>query len=89
MSRDGGHASLNRQITAPEDRPGPHQPNELLTVAQIRKEYGIRKTMVYELLGTGALPAKVIGKRGTRIRREDLDNWVRSLRAYQSRNDPK
>ncbi len=61
----------------------PYQPNELLTVGQICDEYGIGRTMMYELLGNGQLPAKVIGKRGTRIRRGDIDDLVKSLPAYR------
>jgi predicted DNA-binding transcriptional regulator AlpA len=60
-----------------------HQPNELLTVLRVCEEYGLGRTMVYDALGTGALPAKIIGKRGTRIRRGDVDDWIRSLPAYR------
>ena len=73
-------ASAETVVSEPQ-----YQPNELLTIAQVRKQYGLGKTTVYEMLKNGALPAKVIGKRGTRIRREDVDNWVRSLPAYGSR----
>jgi excisionase family DNA binding protein len=69
-------------------RPAPqYQPNELLTVLQTCDEYGLCRTTVYEALGTGALPAKVIGKRGARIRREDLDNWISSLPPYRKRKE--
>ena len=60
-----------------------HQPNQLLTVAQVCSEYGLGRTRLYELLGSGLLPAKVWGKRGTRIRREDIDNFIRTLPAYR------
>lgn len=61
----------------------PYQPNELLTIARVCDEYGFGRTTVYELLGNGTLPAKVIGKRGTRIRRGDIDDLVKSLPPYR------
>ena len=61
-----------------------YQPNELLTVARVCREYGVGKTTIYEVLASGALAAKKIGKRGTRIRRCDMDAWVASLAAYVS-----
>ena len=60
-----------------------YQPNELLTIAEVCKEYGIGRTTLYAALGEGSLPAKVLGKRGTRIRREDMDAWIKALSAYR------
>ena len=60
-------------------------PNQLLTVAEISREYRIRKTKLYEILASGKLTAKRIGKRGTRIRREDINRYVESLPNYQPR----
>lgn len=61
-----------------------YQPNELLTIAAIRREYGVGRTMLYELIGRGELPAVVIGKRGTRVRRGDIDSWIGRLPQYNS-----
>jgi len=58
-------------------------PNQLLTVAEICREYRIRKTNLYEILASGKLTAKKIGKRGTRIRREDVNRYVESLPNYK------
>ena len=62
---------------------GQYQPNALLTVADVCNQYGVGRTTLYAALAEGKLPAKVLGKRGTRIRREDIDNWVNSLKPYR------
>jgi excisionase family DNA binding protein len=59
-----------------------YQANELLTVRRLCAEYGLGKTMVYEALALGRLRAKVLGKRGTRLRRRDVEKWIEELPDY-------
>jgi excisionase family DNA binding protein len=63
-----------------------YQSNQLLTIKQVCQEYNIGKTMLYQMLASGQLRAVVIGKRGTRIRRGDIDNLVRTLRIYEPKH---
>ena len=58
-------------------------PNELLTVEKACSQYGVGRTSLYEALSSGALKAKKLGKRATRIRRADMDAWIDSLTAYK------
>ena len=83
--RDSQHAEY-LHLAGPNEAAAPsppYQPNQLLSVLQVCEEYGLGRTTLYEALGTGALPAKVVGKRGTRVRRVDVDNWIRSLPTYR------
>ena len=57
--------------------------NQLLSIKQVSREYGVGRTTLYELLATGKLRGVVLGKRGTRIRREDMDSCIHELRPYQ------
>jgi excisionase family DNA binding protein len=63
-----------------------YQANQLLTVSEIRDEYGISETTLYGVLKRGELAAKILGKRSIRIRREDLHEWIYSLRQYADNN---
>jgi excisionase family DNA binding protein len=72
-------------LLPPSQRPT-YQPHQLLTIAQTCHEYGIGKTMLYQALADRQLTAKVVGKRGTRIRREDIDRWIASLPDYKPQN---
>jgi len=60
-----------------------YQPNQLLTIAKICGEYGVGRTLLYEVINRGDLRAIKVGKRGTRIRREDIDTWVATLPSYR------
>lgn len=71
----------NQKVASPPEQL--YQPNELLAVAKVCQEYGLGRTMVYEWLGSGRLPALVVGKRGTRIRRQDVDDFIASLPKYK------
>ena len=64
-----------------------YQPNELLTVAEVCDEYGVGRTLLYELLNKGELRALKIGKRATRFRREDVERWINSRPLYKSQTD--
>lgn len=59
-------------------------PNQLMTVGQVCKEYGIGKTTLYGALADRQLRGKVVGKRGTRILRREVDAWIESLPDYQA-----
>ncbi len=63
----------------------PKLPNELMTVAQVCSEYNIGRTTLYEALSRQSLKAKVVGKRGTRIRRGDIEYWIEHLPDYKPR----
>ena len=60
-----------------------YQPNELLTVATVCAEYRLGRTLLYELLNKGELVALKIGKRATRFRRSDVENWISSRPLYK------
>lgn len=55
---------------------------ELMTAADFRRRYGVGVTRFYELLNSGALPARKSGTR-TMIAKSDADEWVKSLPAYE------
>jgi excisionase family DNA binding protein len=54
---------------------------ELLSPADIDRLYGLKKTRFYELLNSGALRAVKVGS-STFVRREDAEEWARTLPAY-------
>lgn len=53
------------------------------TVDQVCKATGIGKTKLYEMLDSGALPAKKLGKR-TFILKADLLKFLSSLEPYNA-----
>lgn len=55
----------------------------LLTVQDVIQWYGVSKTTVYKLLKTGQIRAIKLG-RSTRIHRDAIDEWLRSLPSYES-----
>lgn len=55
---------------------------ELLTITRFTKLAGIGKTLAYELLNSGTVRAKKIGKK-TMIPREEFDAWKASLPDYK------
>lgn len=52
----------------------------LLTVAEAAARLGIGRTLMYELIGTGAIPSVRVG-RLRRIRAADLEAYAASLAA--------
>jgi len=59
------------------------QSHELMTIKAVCDEYGIGRTHLYEVLKRGDLSAKVVGKRGTRLLRGDVEAWIASLPKYR------
>ena len=55
---------------------------ELMTAGEFRWRYGVGVTRFYELLNSGALPARKSGTR-TMIAKSDADEWVKSLPVYE------
>jgi excisionase family DNA binding protein len=53
-----------------------------LTIHEARVLTGLGRTKLYELLKTGKLPAKKVGKR-TLILRSDLEDFLASLPRYR------
>lgn len=54
-----------------------------LTIKQACKVSGIGKTKLYELINSGALPAKKLGK-STFILKSDLENFLTNLEEYKT-----
>lgn len=52
----------------------------LLKVEEVGTELGLGRSKVYELIAAGELPSVQIG-RARRVRREDLETYVRLLRS--------
>lgn len=52
----------------------------LLKVEEVGTELGLGRSKVYELIAAGELPSVHIG-RALRVRREDLETYVRLLRS--------
>lgn len=57
------------------------QPNLALTIEQAQEACCIGRTRLYELLKSGELPARKLGKR-TLVLRADLDRFLTSLASY-------
>lgn len=55
----------------------------VLTTADAARSLGIGKTKLFELIGSGALPAIRLGGR-TLIRREDLETFTAQLPRWKS-----
>lgn len=74
MSQENQH-----QVTAESKEPG-----ELLTRAQIEREFGLRTSYLEKLAHTGGGPCYLkLGRRIVRYRRSDLEQW---LDAHKVRN---
>ena len=56
-----------------------------VSISDAQNILGIKKTKIYELLKSGEIPAKKLGKR-TLLLRSDLENFIQNLDAYQSEN---
>ena len=55
---------------------------QLLTVPEAAREARVGRTTIYKEIGTGNLVAVKVG-RLTRIRRSDLEDWIRRLGTYR------
>jgi excisionase family DNA binding protein len=60
-----------------------NSPPLALTTAEAARSLGIGKTKLFELIGSGALPAIRLGGR-TLIRREDLEAFTAQLPRWKS-----
>jgi excisionase family DNA binding protein len=54
-------------------------PPELLTVPQVADELGVSSRTVWKYVSTGELPAQRIGAKLVKVRRADLDEFVRPV----------
>lgn len=52
-----------------------------LSVEEVQELSGLGRTQIYQLLNTGAIPAKKLGKR-TLVLRSDLETFLASLESY-------
>lgn len=57
-----------------------------LTTEQVQEVCGIGRTRLYELLKSGELPARKLGKR-TLILRADLEAFLTSLTVYPTKQE--
>jgi excisionase family DNA binding protein len=55
---------------------------QLLTVPEAGREARVGRTTLYKEIGSGNLVAVKVG-RLTRIRRSDLEDWIRRLGTYR------
>ena len=60
--------------------------DQLLTVPDAAREARVGRTTIYKEIGTGNLVAVKVG-RLTRIRRSDLEGWMRRLGTYRPMED--
>ena len=56
-------------------------PDNLLTTLEAAREARVGRTTIYKEIGSGNLVAVKVG-RLTRIRRSDLEDWMRRLGTY-------
>jgi excisionase family DNA binding protein len=57
-----------------------------MTVTDAAREASVGRTTIYKHIGSGELVAVKVG-RLTRIRRSDLENWMRHLGTYRPMED--
>jgi len=74
--RDGN--SNTRSDPVPE-KDGTQPPERLMTVMDVAHYLGISRDSVFALLRTGELKSVLIRKRGRRITREQLDQYLADL----------
>lgn len=55
-----------------------------LSIEEVQAATGLGRTKVYEIINSGSLPAKKVGKR-TVILRADLDAFLCDLKPYDSK----
>lgn len=58
----------------------------LLSIEEVCAATGLGRTKVYEVIGTGALPAKKWGKR-TLVVKADLEDFISNLCAYSAQEE--
>ena len=63
--------------TAPTEAPA--RERMLLSVAEVARELGCGRDLVYALIASGHLPSVLIGERLRRIRRDDLEAFIWDL----------
>ena len=56
------------------------KPTELLTVPEVAEYLFIGRSRAYELVKTGEIPPFKLSSRRTRVRIQDLEQWVISKR---------
>jgi excisionase family DNA binding protein len=83
---DDGHRRARR------DRPGPavakpHMDQLLLTVAQCCQMAAIGRTKFYELVASGDIPVRKVGKK-TLVAAADLKRWAERLPAIEVKATP-
>ena len=61
-------------------------PDTALPIGQVLKIANIGRTKLYQLISTGALPAKKLGKR-TFIMSSDLEAFLSGLQSYPVHNN--
>jgi excisionase family DNA binding protein len=61
-------------------------PDNLLKIREAADEAGVGRTTMYKEIGSGNLVAVKVG-RLTRIRRSDLEDWMRRLGTYRPMED--
>ena len=74
--------TLNIVVTVSRDATAPTQQAilpELLTIRQATALASISRTVMHGFVASGGLPSVKIGKRGIRIRRKDLMDWMNRL----------
>lgn len=59
---------------------------QLLTIPKAAREASVGRTTIYKHIGSGDLVAVKVG-RLTRIRRSDLEDWMRRLGTYRPMED--
>jgi excisionase family DNA binding protein len=60
--------------------------DQLLTVPDAAREARVGRTTIYNQIGSGKLVAVKVGQL-TRIRRSDLEDWMRRLGTYRPVED--
>jgi excisionase family DNA binding protein len=61
-------------------------PDNLLKIREAADEAGVGRTTMYKEIGSGNLVAVKVG-RLTRIRRSDLEDWMRRLGTFRPMED--
>ena len=82
-SRDRQPRSLPSVETKSKDDP---DPNELLTIPALAREYGIGEKTIRREAKRGSFPGYLVGTCWPRVRRRDFERWIASTRAPVSRH---
>jgi excisionase family DNA binding protein len=62
------------------------EPDALLTISEVAKRLQLGLPRTYELVRQKALPAVKIGERQVRVRRSDLDHYLRAHLSQKTHN---